>query len=350
MRSIRRLISFGLRGRVIWVIAIAGLTAACNVGPGDQPAASVLKLDQQQLWGISWADGKQLIVVYTPGENIASRLAAVTLDGTSSPIAAPETPDCHLIAIADPERVSSGSMIVNQECVNDPPAPLFQTTLMRFEQATGQYTPVASLGDMKGPPGQIAPSPDGSRQLVAVGTLCGVIVEATIDGPRPLSIVVSGDGKRFRLDDIAPLSPDCVARGRADQPTWAPAGDEIAFFAAPAAIGLEGPARAAVPANLYVSAPDGSNQAKLLVPGVTIPRGLHYSPDGRYLAFGGEIGGKVATWVLDRTTGKVRQIHDHRLDWLAWSPDGTQIAGIQKAVDEPPFPKEIVIVPFTPTN
>jgi dipeptidyl aminopeptidase/acylaminoacyl peptidase len=61
------------------------------------------------------------------------------------------------------------------------------------------------------------------------------------------------------------------------------------------------------------------------------PSGLRWSPDGRHLAFVAQpkSGGFHSIFVLDPTTGAVRQVSDsmsNGIGWAEWSPDGSRLA------------------------
>jgi hypothetical protein len=296
------------------------------------------------MFGITWPASTRLVVATSPDQTVAFRLATVSIeDGDLSEIAPPVVTTCARIGIANPTALSETELLATQACVHPIGSGTPDSTaILALDLATGTYTARASVGDIRGSPGAIAASPDGSRLRVAMGSLCGVIVEATPDGPIPLDVVV-GDGDRtFSLADTTP-GPDCRQRGWADWPAWSPDGSEIAFFAAPSAIGLDGPDRGSAPAGLYVMTPDATSASEIL-PDVVVPRGLAWSPDGRFLAFGGERDGRKATFILERATGDVRTIHDRRFDWVAWSPDGMRIAGLQIVDLAEPLANEIVIV------
>ena len=333
--------------RVIAILLSAGLLAGCaRIGGSVTPPAVIVKTAPQQMFGIKWLNADELVVEYALGQSAVARLGTVLLsDGAFSPLPVPSSAGCEQIAVGNPTVLAPGRLAVTRECV----APLGsgipdRTTIWELDIATGQYVLRGSAGTIRGPAGAIAASPDGQRLLVAMGSLCGVIVAAGADGAIPLGVEIRDGTRSFRLDDTAP-GPDCSQRGWADYPAWSPTANEIAFFAAPGAIGLDGAARGGAPANLYVLAPDAPT-ATLILSNITVPRDLAYSPDGRYLAFGGVIGGRKATWILERQTGALRAVYDQRFEWLSWSPDGTRLAGLQQSNPDRLLDNEIVIVPI----
>jgi hypothetical protein len=332
----------GRRSGVVQAAALfAVLVGGC--GSGSTTSPTVVKTDMTQVFGIDWMDAETLVVAFSPDVAAPLRLGSVPLKGgNTTPIPVGDGRGCHLIRVSNPLVVSTKEFVATRECT----APLgsgdpSDVSIVGGSWPDGIPAEISSVGETRDPPGQIATNPDDSRQLVALGSLCGVIVEATPTGAKPLPVEVSDGSHRFRLDDLA-SGPDCSARGWAAFPAWSPDGKEISFFAAPAAMGLTGPARADVPANLYTMTPDATT-ATLLRRDVTLPRGLDYSPDGRYLAFGGQIGGKDALWVLNRKTGDATSAYDRTIDWMAWAPDGKHLAATESSTDEV-FPKRIVIV------
>lgn len=317
------------------------LVGACS--PGRPPVISV-KTDMTQLFGIDWIDKETLVVEYSSDGTAAAKLGTVPiLGGNLVPLPITVNRECQQVRLANPHRMWDGGLAATFACS----APLTsdlpdRVSVLHVAWPSADFQEIGLVGDTRDSAGQIATSPDGSRQLVALGSLCGFIVEATPSGAKPLSVEVADGSNRFRLDDIAADS-DCSVRGWADFPAWSPDGTQIAFFAAPAAIGLTGPARGDVSAVLYVMEPDSTSAASLLRE-VKGPRGLAYSPDGRYVAFGGNVGGQVGLWVLDRETKDLRMLAEAKVEWFAWSPDGKRIAVIEPAVDEPPFPSRIVVI------
>jgi Tol biopolymer transport system component len=75
--------------------------------------------------------------------------------------------------------------------------------------------------------------------------------------------------------------------------------------------------------------PDGANVTRELT-GVTHARQLSWSPEGDWLAFIGDMRGQTQVgWLYNTRTNQVRQFTDDYVEWLAWSPDGTEIAAIR---------------------
>jgi hypothetical protein len=94
----------------------------------------------------------------------------------------------------------------------------------------------------------------------------------------------------------------------------------------------------------------GATEATMILAGVRSPRGLHFSPDGERLAFGGKpLGMLEGTYVLHLTTGALTRISDSELDWIAWFPDNQKIAGLVFApTDQDPLRSEVAFVDAPP--
>jgi Tol biopolymer transport system component len=113
-----------------------------------------------------------------------------------------------------------------------------------------------------------------------------------------------------------------------DWPDWSPDGTTIAFAASTAAIGLSDPSRLDQPFSIWTLDLQSSSTHAILS-GVVEPRSLRWSPDGASLAFAGTVSGRPGTWILTPATGSVRLINPSVLAWLAWSPNGSELVGVQ---------------------
>ena len=144
----------------------------------------------------------------------------------------------------------------------------------------------------------------------------------------PAAITISEGDRSWRLDELFERGgSDCEDLGNAGWPAWSPDGGTIAFFASPAAMGVGNQfSRLDAPWNLYLMDPDVQLPRKVLGK-VVDAYGLEWSPDGKWLAFAGKIGGPEGAWLHALSTGRLVQISADRVFPQGWSPDGKRIVG-----------------------
>ena len=155
-------------------------------------------------------------------------------------------------------------------------------------------------------------------------------VDVTVHEGTSMSVAVSPDGRTLAVDLQGSIWTIPAAGGAAKritdiyndarQPTWAPDGKSITFFAY-----RDGGY------DLWSIAPDGSNQRKLTW-GAFDDREPAWSHDGTRLAFssdrGDPLGSDYNIWLLDVRTGEMRQLTKAPSDDFmpSWSPDDKEIA------------------------
>lgn len=197
-----------------WIVLVLFVVTGCGPSTKDvSPTASTVASDVSRLFGIEWVRSDSLVLEFAPDSTTQFRLGELELSaGSVQPFPAPET-DCVGVELGNPLRLSSSRIVLTAVCQaavdsGDPD----QTDILELDVTNGAYSPRASVGAIGGPPGQIAVSPTGTRTLVAMGTLCGTIVEATLNGAQPWPVVVSDGQQSFSLADTEP-GPDCSKRG-----------------------------------------------------------------------------------------------------------------------------------------
>jgi hypothetical protein len=314
---------------LIVALIVAAIAVGCQELPRPTSEASdVVTFEApSRAHGIAWVSQDRLVIGSRETPTDPSRLTAVDLATRESKVLpVPSGLTCERSFLQNPVRQSDDTILLTATCIAplDSSRPDHTAVVSQGLESAHDET-LAFTEDISGLAGALAVDPARSRFLLDFGQLCGVIVEATAAGAVPLDLEVQGDAGSFSLSDVGP-GPDCRQRGWSGWPSWS-VNDEIAFFASTDAIGLDGQARGSAPAGLYLTTPAFEASA-LLVDGVVVPRGLTWSPDGSRLAFGGEIDGHKATWVVDPASGELREVFDERLTWLAWSPDGAQLAGL----------------------
>jgi Tol biopolymer transport system component len=156
------------------------------------------------------------------------------------------------------------------------------------------------------------------------------LIDVTVHEGTSMSVAVSPDGRTLAVDLQGSIWTIPAAGGVATritdvyndarQPTWAPDGKSITFFAY-----RDGGY------DLWSIAPDGSHQHKLTW-GAFDDREPAWSHDGTRVAFssdrGSPLGSDYNIWILDIRTGEFRQLTKAPSDdyMPSWSPDDRDIA------------------------
>jgi hypothetical protein len=208
----------------------------------------------------------------------------------------------------------------------------YRTALLSVASA-GPSTPLMPLIDLPFIPRQAAWSPDLSQGLLGGGSeICEGIVRVNQTGFQPWSLQLGSGASSFNLADFLAPGDDCAGTGNADLPAWSPDGQQVAFFGSPAAVGVVDQSRLDVPWTLYVVGPTLSDPTARL-DGVIDPLWTGWSPNGHVLAFVGSVGGQNGAFLMSALTGQiVRFATAQSLLELAWSPDGTKVAGLTEAI------------------
>jgi Tol biopolymer transport system component len=100
------------------------------------------------------------------------------------------------------------------------------------------------------------------------------------------------------------------------QPAWAPDGDRVAYSAAPAAPDAQIDDPESIDAfskrKLWMMNADGSGRRQLTDDPRYRDEAPHWTPDGTHILFGrielSEPGTQVSLWLLDVTTGELKQV------------------------------------------
>jgi hypothetical protein len=303
-----------------------GCAEGANEGPRFSPLPSErVPLEPGYFGQVAWIDAETLAVVHFDSPNPNAGIAIIDRGGDTHQLPLPRDPSCQLQEYLDPTLLAPGRLGYVDRCVsrNDPFArdrftfqshdlttertrPLVQESIreqvMTFGWNITHAEGVAGLGD----------------------DLCATLVFLTSGSIRFPEITVGGDEGPVTIDASLIDPRRCGERPRAAWPALDPGGSMIAFFASPDSVGARGLERADVPWNLYLLR-SGESEAEELLPGIRYSRSLTWSPGGDRLLFSGELAGTMATWIYDPATERVRGIAPY-MDWLAWSPDGNEIA------------------------
>ncbi len=345
MREVAALISVGL------------LAAACSSSPGQVAPSfvqgSVVDTQPGRIAGLAWPSAETLVfeIDDEPADvSNAAEIWRVQLDGTSrSQVLLPQLTDCRRTRYHNPIALGGGSVGIVQACdLQSPGREPTSYALLALDPDLGDTKPLVSsdpLGFLDSFAAPVAaPNAERDAALLAVGDqVCSTIAFVDKDGAHPLDLSIghgteSWNLSQFFVDD----SRTCVEQGRAAWPTWSRSNGLIAFLASPQSLGVGGLARMELPWNIYRWSLT-QDRAQTLLENVRFPRDLTWSPDGEWLAFGGEIGGRDGLWLLNPATSAVVEVTDDAVLALAWSPDGQSIAAsVATTSDEVTGPRELV--------
>jgi WD40 repeat protein len=322
-------------------IAIFLLAASCgfaNLDAHDVPTHRI-PTAKGEYAGIAWLSSGWIVASFNPHPGTsgnALHLVMLQPDGSSfQPIEVPGDPACSLIRYLEPTALPDGRVAFLSECsLPEGPRP-FEDRLLAYDLSTKVTSPLVP-GLLPPQAGAFTWNPAMDHGLFGgLVTPCVSIAGFTPQGVEYLPITVSEGERSWRLDQLflGPSTSDCQKLGNANWPAWAPDGLTIAFFASPAAIGHDGIPRLDAPWNLYFMG--GIQQSpRQVLKSVFDPQDLKWSPDGKWLAFGGKIGGKAGTWLYNPASHRLERVAADVMNALAWSPDGRQIAAVlQTSVD-----------------
>jgi hypothetical protein len=253
----------------------------------------------------------------------------------------PNRPECLRVDVLTPTPLPDGRLGFLQGC-----SQFSEFRMLGMDVETAEAFPIMGQR-LPFPSRSFAWDPGLNRGLASNGDdICGSIAWLTRQGPELLPVTIRDGTRSWGLDEYfrSPPGGGCSDQGIADWPTWSPDGKEIAFFASPQSIGLDGFARLDAPFNVYVMDPDELKPRSVLED-VVHPRSLTWSPNSRWLAFSGKVGGKAGTWLFAPATRSFRQVTDFELPLVAWSPDGSKLAGLYNS-DITMWPPETDILIF----
>jgi hypothetical protein len=267
-----------------------------------------------------WMSEDLLIFTYRPPE-LPSYLEPATPDLRSYsikvrtwrkvPLVA--APDCPYTIFTFPQRLPDEHLgFVNYCVTND------TRTLQEMNIKTG-IVDMISEPVSPGVAGQFSFSPDMSA-----------LVQEDMTG-RFLS------NKLFyrRGDVLTQIVPTFV---RAMYPAWSPQGDEIVFWGTasyPGGVPTEFKTYSQIaglggyPWDLYISAPDGT-KLRIVLPAVSDPRLLKWSPIDRIIAFSGTFEGREGVWLLEPDTVHLTRVWPEAAEF-DWSPDSSKMVIIDQA-------------------
>jgi hypothetical protein len=283
--------------------------------------------------GIAWLRSGWIVASFdaqpeAPGST--PHLVRLKPDGSGfEELPVPENPVCLQVSHVEPTALPDGRVGFISECSLPEAEGFGQDRLLAYDPKTEVTSPLVA-GLLDPIPGPFTWNPSMDHGLIgAPNAPCVSISGLTRQGIERLPITVSDGGRSWRLDQLflGPSTSDCQDLGNANWPAWSPDGRTIAFFASPLAMGNDGVSRLDSPWNLYFMDP-GERRPHPVLKGIHEPQDLKWSPDGKWLAFGGEIGGKNGTWLYQPASHRMERVSSDLMNTLAWSPDGRQIAAV----------------------
>lgn len=305
------------------VLAALVLIAGCQ---GDEDEGRTVGPLGRDYFGIAWLESG-IVVNYEPDpNNLSNDLWRLTDDGELERLDIPDLADCRLTVLRHPTALTSDALAFVRECV---PVVVGGS---RYDIAkltdNGEVEP---LGDLPAPVTQFAWLEPQARGLAAIGSqICHTLAWFGPDGSEPVDLVIGAGDASFNLAEQyeGVGTADCPTMGRANWPAASADSTQVAFFASPAAAGFAGQDRLDLPWDLYLL--DLETMApSLLLADVSNPRALRWAPDDDRLVFSGDIAGHGdGTWLIRVSDPEPRRLLADRLDRMAWSPDGTSVAGV----------------------
>ncbi len=311
-----------------WIVLGVCLLSACgsgftdissdmqrNIHPLDTPTGSY--------FGVAWIQPNLISFIYSdqPTEPKALwdydiRLFQLGIDGWNR-LEIPRPAECRLPRTYMHQRLPNNSLGFIYECFIDREHVTDQRRTLQMWEPQSQSLQVLHQFPDNWFPSQYAFSPNMSEW----------IQEQTLG---------SGINDLYRVKQEGPMERILPDFARASSPAWSNDGRQIAFFGNEAYPGKKpGELRnlseirdfIMAPWDLYLMDADGDNLRKVLsgVGGSTIK----WLPQGDFISFIGEYGGRVGIWVLNLKTEKMTLVWPYSADY-DWSPDGKQMIVIEK--------------------
>ena len=324
-------------------LTIGLLTASCSARGGvlAQPSPSTVRAPQGLFFGFTWLGQGTAYVAYRSQVPEGTDLYQLNPGGGSwIRIPLPSLAGCNATDYQKPTPLGDGRLGLVRVCSRFAED---RSTLVAFDPRTRKLTPLAP-GYVTYPVTQFTwDDRTGSGYISSGGGFCdGIQGVSAAAGFIPAPITVGDGSHSFRVD--APLSgPQCGATGLARLPALSPDGTSFAFIASTDAVGRTGMRRLDAAYELYVA------DARTLRPqatGLRVANGtsLDWSPDGRTLAFTGDVVGKGrGLWLYSVNDHSFVHLSDADAAFAAWSPYGGQIL-VEVVVDETMLVSKLVVL------
>jgi hypothetical protein len=328
----------------VLTLALLVIAALLACGSGRHPDASSHPLAVPAptpgafFDGVAWLPDGELVIETATADRYGAAVWLANGDGTDARlIALPSDPTCRKTQYQYATALSDGRLALTKRCdqaFGDPRVSL--GSVVAYDFRDGTLRELSNLGDL-GPNGT-SWNTDASRGVGDWSTgVCRGIAWLTPTGPLGIPTVVSIGNKRMRLDDwLTHRSGPCDNQGRAGCPAWQPGGPLVAFFASPGSVGVTEQDRLGVPWQLYLM-DSGSLRVTMAVSDIHGScTGMSWSRDGRWLAFGGMVGGTSGIWLYSPASKALRLVSAVHPSSPVWSPDGTRLIAIEDPTSDYP--------------
>jgi dipeptidyl aminopeptidase/acylaminoacyl peptidase len=321
--------------------AMAGCGAPFWGGQPERPAATAtpvgvsLPASAGYLFGLAWLRDGTLVASSSPDATPSTaQLWRLRPDGSGlRRLPMPFDRACSNDQYAFPTALADGRVALTRTCDALDGPPVSTAAVVAYDPGSGAFATLADLG------GRMFPfatswNPDLTRGVGAQSShICAGVAWLTRDGPQGMPVTIAGGGRSWRLDAwlMQPAASGCTAQGRADDPAWSPDGRTIALLGSPESIGVAGQSRLDAPWSVYLL-DVASLRARRVLGDLGGAAGLAWSPDGRWLAFTGEVSGRGdGLWLLSVATGALHLVGSRQgaLSVPAWSPDGARLAAVE---------------------
>ncbi len=323
---------------------LAVFVASCGVparGPASQGASSIdlptrtLAAASGAVFGLAWLKDGSLVFVQDPnvvGSGTVAPYQTLRLDpktGGVQRVAVQPDVRCLQSQFQTPSALPDGRIALSEDCELSPTKAIpDRHRIVGVDSIAGhQQVLVDNLPFL---PQESSWNPVGDRAVTSDFelSLCPALVWLGASGVEDHPITARDLNRDWRLDEPKPgtRGSDCQGLAKAQLPRWSPDGKVIAVVASPPSP-KDGMARINDPWDLYTVAV-GTLVPSRKVTGLVHPEGLAWSPDSQKLAFSARLAGLDGTWIYDLRGGKPRRISRLILQWLVWSPDGHNLAGL----------------------
>ena len=350
---------------------LVSLVSACLGATADETVTTIvtaepLSVDPGSYGSLVWADDDTLIFdwyppEFTDGRSQGGRLVALDLDAKEH-VALPHevsNDDCDFIEDLAPTRLVDGRIAFLRFCHIDG-AFAEPTDIVALDLETGQQERLSQLGDPWVAEGwragifEFSVSPGTDEGVVSFGArICDGMARFDATGVRPFEFALA-DPDGANLADMWNL--DCSEAVNASRPAWSPDGRSIAVLIARDARGRDGWDRMDAPFALDLLDP-ATGTVRHLATGLQDAFRLAWSPDGETIAVitGTDQVDENVTWLISTSGGPTRRLaldSGRSINDVAWSPDGTRLAGLMMGTDADaiPFLFEPVVIPLPPLD